>query len=244
MSDDRALRDHPEVHHSAGTASPDARIRLLKFRTLPFAATLVLGILLATNPMVVQAAGMITGRDIKDGTVTTRDIRDRTLRAADFKPGQLPRGERGPQGEMGPAGPQGPSGVVDSAFASGEGGNPKDHWSFLAPPVEITVPSGGEAFVVSSKAFGSTAPGGAQDLVLAICYEPVEQNGLNYLQFVGEGVENNRVAQDTRTTLTLSAVLSGQPAGKYRVGLCGLSSDSASWNWNDAGYTSAMVYRT
>lgn len=219
----------------------------MKSRTLLVIASLIVGVALATNPVVVQAAGKITGRDIKDGTVTSRDVKDRSLRATDFKPGQIPQGRPGPQGprgETGPAGPQGPSGVVDSAFASGEGVNPTASWSFLAPTAVVTLPSGGEAFIVSNMAFGSRATDGARDLNLAVCHQRASPSGPEAVRLIGTFAAGHRVAQDTRTTLTMSAVLSGEPAGDYKVGLCGYSNDFANWNWNDYGHTSALVYRS
>ncbi|MCW2999462.1 MAG: hypothetical protein JWN65_3011 [Solirubrobacterales bacterium] len=85
-----------------------------------------------------QAAGLITGSDIKNGTITSADIRDnavtgsdiknsslkstdvrdRSLLARDFAPGQLPKGDtgatgvpgaKGATGAAGTTGPEGPS---------------------------------------------------------------------------------------------------------------------------------------
>ncbi len=78
--------------------------------------------LLVTNPMVADAARMITGRDIKDGTVTSADIKNRSLLAKDFKDGELPMGTQGEPGAAGPMGPPGPSGPVGAEGATGPTG--------------------------------------------------------------------------------------------------------------------------
>src|SRR4051794_21757471 len=52
----------------------------------------------------------LTGRDIRNNSVSGRDVKsiksgdvsDRSLLAKDFKPGQLPQGDRGPAGQPGP----------------------------------------------------------------------------------------------------------------------------------------------
>ncbi len=64
------------------------------------------------------AAALIDGKNIKAGTVTSKQIKDRSLLAKDFKPGQLPAGERGPAGARGADGAKGEPG------ASGAKGDP------------------------------------------------------------------------------------------------------------------------
>lgn len=54
-------------------------------------ASVVMGVLLATNPVVAESAAKITGADIENGTVTTADIQNRSLLAKDFKQGQITR---------------------------------------------------------------------------------------------------------------------------------------------------------
>jgi hypothetical protein len=51
--------------------------------------TVVVAFLLATNPVVVNAAGLITGADIKDNSVKSKDIKDNNLTGNDVKNGSL-----------------------------------------------------------------------------------------------------------------------------------------------------------
>ncbi len=55
---------------------------------------------------------------LKSNAVNSAKVRNATLRAADFAPGQIPRG---PQGPVGPAGPQGPAGASGLQTISGSG---------------------------------------------------------------------------------------------------------------------------
>jgi hypothetical protein len=55
---------------------------------------------------------------LKNSAVNSAKVRNATLRAADFAPGQIPRGAQGPAGA---AGPQGPPGVSGLQFISGSG---------------------------------------------------------------------------------------------------------------------------
>jgi hypothetical protein len=50
------------------------------------AAAAVAGALLVTNPMVAEAARMITSADIVNGTIQSRDIDNKTIKAKDLAP--------------------------------------------------------------------------------------------------------------------------------------------------------------
>jgi hypothetical protein len=78
------------------------------------------------------AAGLITGRQIKDGTVTGRDIRDHSLRSKDAKAGLVRPGPQGPAGQTGAVGADGPTGA---SGRSGLGG-----LVTLVSPDPFTVP--------------------------------------------------------------------------------------------------------
>jgi hypothetical protein len=92
---------------------------------------LLAGTALAASTTAAGAAGLITGKQIQDGSLTGKDvknssltgvdIRDASLTAADFggpltgQPGpQGPRGQQGPAGPAGAAGQAGPTGPVGS----------------------------------------------------------------------------------------------------------------------------------
>ncbi len=128
--------------------------------------------------------------------------------------------------------------AVKTGFASGSGANPSATTQFLAPPAVVTVGAGQAVHVTSNKAFGSVSTGGADSLDLFICHRP--QGSTATPTTFGQGIFNNRVAQDTRVTMGLSAVMS-LPAGSYEVGMCGDADGNANWNNNEFGYTSAMV---
>jgi hypothetical protein len=156
--------------------------------------------------------------------------------ALDGNPG--PEGPQGPEGPIGPIGPQGPSGIVTSAFAYGYGADPTTSLQFLVEPVSINVSSGQVVHVTSHKAFGSIVAAGASNLNLYICYRSVGA----ILQSVGGGIWGLRVAQNTRQIFGLSATIQALD-GAYQVGLCGLAeTGAANWNYNDWGYTTALVY--
>lgn len=62
------------------------------------------------------AAGLITGKQIKDSSVTGADVKDGSLTKVDFKKGTL---VAGPTGDRGPAGPAGPAGAAGKDGAAG-----------------------------------------------------------------------------------------------------------------------------
>ncbi len=129
--------------------------------------------------------------------------------------------------------------AVKTGFAAGFGANPSATTQFLAPPAVVTVGAGQAVQVTSNKAFGSTLSGGADSLDLFICHRP-EGSTATPTTF-GPGIFNNRVAEDTRVTMGISAVISGLPAGSHQVGMCGDADTNANWNNNEFGYTSALV---
>lgn len=148
------------------------------------------------------------------------------------------QGPAGPAGAAGAVGPQGPSGVVTQVAASGLGASPAAAVAFLAPTVQVTISAANQrVHITSSKALGSSAAGGAQDLDLWIC----TQLGAGAIVTQGQAVFDLRVAQNTRHLFTLSWVASGLANGTYNVGLCGSSGNAVNWNSNEFGYTSAIV---
>lgn len=132
--------------------------------------------------------------------------------------------------------------AVKTAFASGFGANPTSTLQFLVLPAQVTVGEGQAVHVTSNKAFGSSSAAGAHSLNLFICSRPHGSTATPAAY--GGGSLGNRVAQNTRVTMGLSAVITDLSAGTYQVGLCGYSIDGANWNSNEYGYTSALVITT
>lgn len=129
--------------------------------------------------------------------------------------------------------------VTPAWFVSGFGNNPSATTQFLTPYVTVTITAGQRIHVTANKAFGSTAAGGANSLDLYIGYRVAGSGGVPSL--VGEGIFDNRVPQNTRITMGLSAVISGLPAGSYEVGMAGDDDGNGNWNNNEWGYVSVLV---
>jgi hypothetical protein len=105
--------------------------------------------------------------------------------------------------------------------------------------VTVTVATGQKVFVSGTKAFGSTAVGGASNLNLYVCYQS-NVPGSNIVT-VGSGLFGLRVLEGMRLPFSLSADFA-PIQGTYLVGLCGLSSNAPNWNNNEWGYVTAMVH--
>jgi hypothetical protein len=105
----------------------------------------------------------------------------------------------------------------------------------VTPTATINVSSGQRILVIANKAFGTTA--GADDLNLWIGFIKAGDPGPST---VGQGSFGNTLAANQRTTMGLSAVLTGLTPGTYRVGLVAQTS-SANWDANDFAYVSALV---
>jgi hypothetical protein len=101
----------------------------------------------------------------------------------------------------------------------------------------VTIAAGEIIQVTSHVALGTTAGAGAANLSLWIAYSsggpPVA---------VGPGMNGLGLDKDNRMTYGMSALLTGLPAGTYRVGIAG-SSTSTNWNSNGNAYTTALVIR-
>jgi hypothetical protein len=72
-------------------------------------------------------------KQLKANSVTNAKVKDGSLLAQDFKPGQLPAGERGLPGEhglTGDRGPQGAPGATNVVVRYGEEGKPKEKEEF------------------------------------------------------------------------------------------------------------------
>lgn len=98
----------------------------MRTRLAQITAVVIVSFLLITNPVVANAAKLITSADIKNNTITTRDLKNGSVLAVDFKPGQLRAGPRGPAGVPGATGAdgaQGPAGATGAAGPNGAAGS-------------------------------------------------------------------------------------------------------------------------
>jgi hypothetical protein len=94
----------------------------------------------------VEAARLITGKQIKNSSITSTDVRNGSLLRRDFRSGQVPRG---PQGLPGAAGRAGRDGFGQVTYATGQ---VKDVTSgdFFFPCPAGLVPVGGDAYAVDA----------------------------------------------------------------------------------------------
>lgn len=144
----------------------------------PSAATI-----LAALALVVAVSGptgafaavskLITGKQIKNGTVTSKDIADSSLLSKDFKPGQLPAGERGPRGLPGAPGKDGVDGkdgadgyspFMDVGYDFSMNPRATSSTTFMDVPSaagSVTVPAGRTAVVVAHFSAESLCSGGS-----------------------------------------------------------------------------------
>ena len=212
-------------------------------RSIPLAALALTVSVLATSPVGEAAGRLVLAKNsvgtpqLKAGSVTGPKVKDGTLSIADFKPNSLPTGPKGDQG------PQGASGVVDAAFATGHGYNPSSALNRLGVLATVSVPTNGRVHVVATKTLGSIAANANTVATLDawVCHRPAGSDASG-LVTVGE-VTRLYLRVSSRIPLTLSAVISGLPAGQHEVGLCGHSPALAYWNDNSASNVTALVLR-
>ncbi|QNN55051.1 collagen-like protein [Nocardioides mesophilus] len=150
----------------------------MKPKALSVACVATIGFLLATNPVVANAARTITGADIKDGTVTSADVKDHSLRAKDFRRSQLPTGPRGATGAtgltgaVGPAGSDGIDGIDGATGPKGADGatGPKGADGATGPKGAdgATGPAGPDGATGPAGADGATGPAGPTGAVVGI----------------------------------------------------------------------------
>jgi hypothetical protein len=83
--------------------------------TRPSAALVVssLALLVGLSGTAIAAKGLITSKEIKDGTIQVKDLSAAAKKALKGQRG--PQGLQGPQGQQGQQGPQGPKGSFDPA---------------------------------------------------------------------------------------------------------------------------------
>lgn len=141
-----------------------------------------------------------------------------------------------------PVGPTRPAGVVVSAASADAEVGPLAQSRgpvFLGAIVGTVVEPAQLAIVSVSAALGSTAPGGAGELQLAICTR--RKGDAQLVEDRGARRENLTVAGSSRQTFVLRSRLALAP-GEYEVGLCGHATRGADrWNDNGASRVTVMI---
>jgi len=130
------------------------------------------------------------------------------------------------------------------AFASGSGagsGGPTTATAFIGPTVNVTVATGQRVHVVVDQSLGSTVAGGGTALNLYPCFQSTVVGSSITTQ--GGGMFALTVPQGQRQLFGINAVFTGFPTGTWRVGMCGSSANAASWNNNEWGYITALVFQ-
>jgi hypothetical protein len=142
--------------------------RRIGFATAGAAMCAALAVVVAVGATYgAEAAGLVTGKQIKNSTVTGTDIKDGSLTARDVAGGELPAGPEGPQGVQGLQGLPGTQGSQGGAGTPGTNGTSVT--SSVEPP-GANCPDGGSKFVsVSGNTFacdGATGPPGFDSTVI------------------------------------------------------------------------------
>lgn len=101
-------------------------------------------LVLITTGGATAAAGMITGKDIKDGSVSTKDVKNGSLVLKDFKASERSKlvGPAGPAGGSGANGVNGANGATGATGATGAAGAAGAS-AFAAPPSGTVIKGGG-----------------------------------------------------------------------------------------------------
>jgi hypothetical protein len=131
-----------------------------------------------------------------------------------------------------------PTAGNEALYTAGSGTAPTATTAFLSPTVGVTITAGQKIHVTATQTFGSTAVGGAASLDIHIGYRLMPSGTLT---LVGGGMWDNRVPQNTRWPFTVSAVITGLPAGSYLVGMAGDDDGNGNWNNMEWGYVSVIV---
>ncbi len=164
------------------------------------------------------------------------------------------KGDKGDKGDRGDAGQQGSSGIIQAAYVSDPVLAPAAELAFISAVAKVLIEGEGHsAFINATAALGTTL-----DNVLPLniypCYEYQDEEGGNSgMKTLGGGMWGLAVPQNTRTTMSISAVLKEAAPGSYRIGMCGLvpgqdATDEAGdpidtqWDNNDFSYVSVLVF--
>ena len=135
------------------------------------------------------------------------------------------------------------SGVVASAVENNYGyndGGVSTSLDFIGPTATVSVGSGERIFISASKALGTSKSSGAWDLKLYVCHR---RTGTTVPTTIGSGMAGLRVTQWIHIPFALSAATGALDPDSYEVGMCGFSPQAETWNLNEYGYVTALVFK-
>ena len=172
--------------------------------------------LLATNPTVVDAAGKITGKQVKNNSLTGKDLKDDSLQGTDVKNASLTSADLAAGTIPVPPPPQVKqltriAATVDTAFPA------VIDPAFAATPVTVTVD--GNDVVSASATVHVVANAAGDDTDVAIC---VRAAGSAAAPSILGGAASNNLDIDLLAGDNLLAPQGSDllPAGSYSVGPC------------------------
>ena len=209
--------------------------------------------------MVADAARMITGadildgtvasrdlrnddvrsRDVKDGTIKGRDVKDGSLRASDFAAASLPTGPSGAAGATGPTGAtgargaRGPQGVVAVANFAGPVLDlaAVTDWQFAGPTATVTTTATQRLVAAAMVPLGVDA--GSTSARFDLCSQ--SSTGGAITNFSGLGFSEIELGTLRSSQSAAGSRVPG--AGTWRVGACVLNTDPI----NDNSYLNGWV---
>jgi hypothetical protein len=163
------------------TITPKAAALLVAAGVLALAGTATAAKGLITGKQILN--GSVTGLDLANGTVSGLDVKKKSLTPAHFKPGSLPKGPAGPQGQPGPKGepgqqgPQGAPGISAREIVSSSTITSSTDTKYLVlacPSGKVALGGGGQVLypagnhVGSEVALSSSLPSGTGWIVRAV----------------------------------------------------------------------------
>ena len=125
--------------------------------------------------------------------------------------------------------------AIGPANVSPIGGSVATTFVGVTDTVEITS-STQKIFVTSQQVLGTTT--GGTEIYVWYGYAPLGGNVVS----LGAGIFNLNCPTGQRQVYTISGVITGLAPGIYRVGMTGDSSAPATWNNNEKGYTTTIVF--
>lgn len=195
--------------------------------------TVAVAFLLATNPVVVNAAGLITSAQIKNNTIKSKDIKDNQIKSADVKDASLTTADLA-AGTI----PAAPTTQVKRFFTTGTGTAFPASVNFAFTGFTTVTVDGNDA-IVGGGTVSLNAVAAAEDYDMALCYRPTG-TATPPTPLGGTGAFSSNIdaptADDNLYSVFGAAVLT---AGSYDVGVC-VRSGAAPSLWETIGWVQVL----